>query len=399
MTWLNKLTMAKNGLIAISLLILIGGFGLPVAVQAEGGIAISGSFSQQNFQIPQGSSVSGPSIDVVVFNNSSDQIKVKMTSQTPVGVNIGLSQTEISMAPGSQQQVLVSVEVTKDASPGQYEISVSAESYKNGVSGIQLAGAARQSAKLTVIGESASVTVQAVSPEGKPLVANIRLNRIMAGQSHEVAYSNSGRLDATVAPGDFVSSCYIGGQAVAQQNFTVKANEKKQVMLSAATVYFEGFGIVPNTQRDSGKLASVHVVYTVRNLYQRVDKGEVILQVGLNGIPLEPLSLATLSPLDMGSVGLNYNYIPAGGWVDGSYDFKLKLNLDNKPYANSSVEHLTASGNAPVSVESNPMAKGGGSAQVTQGGMNLSIIGGITAAVVLGGVLIFLLRRKWGKRV
>ena len=399
MVWLSKVTKAMTKVIALSILSLIGGLLLPCAVQADGGIAISGSFSHQDFHVPQGSKVSGPSIDVVVFNNSSDEIKVKMTSQAPVGVSLSLSQIDLTMAPGSQKQVFVSVAVTKDASPGQYEISVSAESYKNGVSGIQLAGAARQTAKLTVTGESASVTVQAVSPEGSPLVATVRLNRVIAGQSHEVAFTDTGKLEATVAPGDFTSACYIGGREVAQGSFTVATNEKKQVTLSAATVYFEGFGIVPNTQKDTGKMASIHVVYTVRNLYQRVNKGEVILQVNHDGTSLEPLSLAALNPLEMGSVGLNYNYIPSSGWVDGTYDFKLQLNLDNKPYANSSTEHLTVSGSAPVSGDKSPKANGGALGGGTSGGMNLSVIGIICTAIVLVGVLIFLSRRKWGKRV
>ncbi len=153
--WFSWLTRAATRVVALSVLFLLGGLLLPPSVQADGGIAISGSFSQQDFQVPQGSSVSGPSIDVVVFNNSSESVNIKMTSQAPVGVNIGLSKTEMTISPGGQQQVLVSVEVTKDAAPGKYDISVSAESYKQGVSDIQLAGAARQTAKLTVVGESA----------------------------------------------------------------------------------------------------------------------------------------------------------------------------------------------------------------------------------------------------
>ena len=96
--------------------------------------------------------------------------------------------------------MLVGVEVTKDAAPGEYEVSVTAESYKECVSGIQLAGAAGQSAKLTVLGESALVTARAVSPEGQPVVATVRLYRVVARQSQEIAYSETGTLEAKVAP-------------------------------------------------------------------------------------------------------------------------------------------------------------------------------------------------------
>jgi type 1 fimbria pilin len=252
---------------------------VPVVVQAEGGIAISGSFYQQAFEIPQGSSISGPSIYVVVFNNGAAELKVRMTTQAPLGVNINLSPNGFTLPPGGQQQVLIGVEVTENASPGEYEISVTAESYKENVSGIQIAGAAGQNAKLTVLGESAMVTVQTESLDGQPIVSTVRLYRDVAEQRHEVAYSETGTLTAKVAPGSFIAVAYIGGEELDEKSFTVAANEQRTVILSGATVYFEGFGVVPNYYEDSGKLAFAQIVYTVRNLYKPVDKGEVILEV------------------------------------------------------------------------------------------------------------------------
>ncbi len=76
--------------------VLVAVFLNAAPVLADGGIAMSGSFYQEAFEIPQGSSISGPDIYVVVFNNSSDQLKVKMTSQTPPGVRLVLSQSEFT---------------------------------------------------------------------------------------------------------------------------------------------------------------------------------------------------------------------------------------------------------------------------------------------------------------
>jgi hypothetical protein len=345
-------------------------------VLADGGIAISGSFYQQVFEIPQGSSVSGPSIYVVVFNNGSEDLQVRMTSQAPPGVSAILSQSDFTLLPGGQQEVLVGVEVTQDAVPGEYDISVVAESSKEGITGIQLAGAAAQNARLKVLGESALVTVQSMSLDGQPVVAMVRLYRVVDGQNHEVAYSETGTLETKVAPGSFIAASYMGGEKLAEESFTVAANDKRTVALSGATVYFEGFGVVLNYQKESGKLAFVQLVYAVRNLYQRVDKGEVILEVSRDEAPLDELSLATLSPLEMGRVGLNYNYIPAGGWVDGSYSFKLQLKLNDKPYAASKVEQLK--------VDS------GGEG----GGMTPVVIGGIAAAVVVAAGVVWLFVRK-----
>jgi hypothetical protein len=308
---------------------------VPVPAQTQGGLALSGNFYRQEYEIPQGSSVSSPEIYVVVFNTGEADLGVKMTTQSPVGVRINLSQNDFTLPPGGQQMVLVGVEVTKDAAPGEYELTVTAESYKKGGTGIQISGAAGQSAKLTVLGESGSVKVQAVSPEGQPLVSTVRLYRVMASQNYEVAFSETGTLEAKVAPGSFIAATYIGGEKRAEESFSVAAGDNKTITLSAATIYFEGFGIVPNYQKESGKLAFAQIVYTVRNLYKQVTRAEVILEVSRDGAKLEEIQLATLSPLDIGRAGLNYNYMPSGGWTNGVYSFKLVLKLDGEPYATS----------------------------------------------------------------
>ena len=328
-------------------------------VQAEGGLAISGSFYRQDFEIPQGSSINSPDVYVVVFNNGETSLGVKMTVQTPLGVKINLSQSEFTLLPGKQQQVNIGVEVTADATPGGYELTVTAESSQKGVTGIQVSGAASQTAKLTVLGGSGTVKVQAVSPEGESLVASVRLYRVIAGQNTGIANSETGTLEAKVAPGNFIAQVYIGGEKQAEQSFTIAKDENKTITLSAATIYFEGFGIVPNHDKATGKLAFAQIVYTVKNLYQPVKQAEVILEVSRGGTKLEDVSLANLSPLEMGQAGLNYNYIPSAGWVSGAYSFKLRLQIDGKPYATSLEQKLNVSGSSTKGAGLNPLVIGG----------------------------------------
>ncbi len=323
-----------------------------IPLNAEGGIAMSGSFYQQAFSIPQGSSISGPDVYVVVFNNSGEQVKIRMTGQTPPGVRLVLSQSEFTLPASGQMRIQVGVEVSLEAVPGEYEIFVIAEPYKDNVSGIQLTGAASQKAALSIVGESGTVSVQATSPDGQPITAMLRLFRNVSGQNFEVSYSETGSLTSKLAPGSFTAISYIGGEKLAEEKFTLQANENKIIRLSGATVYFEGFGIVPNYQKQSGELSFVQMVYTVRNLYQRLEKGEVILEVSRDDNPLEDISLVILSPLEIGRAGLNYNYIPAGGWTPGKYGFKLHLKLDDKPYTSSQVEHfMVAAGGEPGGIK------------------------------------------------
>ncbi len=103
-----------------------------------------------------------------------------------------------------------------------------------------------------------------------------------------------------MAPGDFLALLYVGGEKRAEQAFSLAANEAIDVRLSAATVYFEGFGLVPAYDNKSGDIAFLKVVYTVRNLYRPVNRAEIVLSVTKDGVTLEELPLATIGPLDIG---------------------------------------------------------------------------------------------------
>jgi hypothetical protein len=366
----------RGWLVAI---VSLGSLASSVPVEAAGGIAMSGSFYQQSFEIPQGSSIGGPDIYVVIFNNSGSEIKVKMTSQAPPGVTIALSITDFTLPDASQMQVQVTVRVDTTAVPGSYDLGIVAEPYREASGGIQLLGAASQRASLAVLGESGMVSVQAMSPDGFPIVSTVRLYRVVAGQNHEVAYSDKGSLSIKVAPGTFVAISFLGGIQVAEEKFDIAAGETKNITLSGATVYFEGFDVVPNYQKGSGALAFLQVVYTVTNIYQRVDKGEVILKVSKDGAPPTETLLATLSPLETGRAGLNYNYLPSGSWAAGDYTFQLLLNIDGKAYTTSPVKNFTASG---------------GKSFVDAWLKNPYVIGAAVAVVLLAGAIFFFSRRR-----
>jgi len=397
-------------IVILSILLWLAGLFMPAAILAEGGLALSGSFHGQNFVIPQGASVSGPSINVVVFNNSSEAMKIRMLSQAPPGITISFSTQQFTIVTAGQQQVLIGVTVAPDVTPGVYDLSVTAQSFKEGGTGIQVAGAAGQTAKLTVTGDSAQVALRALSPDGQPVIASVRLYHVVNQQDTEVAFSETGTLQATVAPGDFKAASFIGGQQVAEQTFALAKGDIKTIDLKGATVYFASFGVLPAHAKDTGKLSFVQLVYTVKNIYKQVDKGDVILQVTFNGKPQAPLTLVTLSPLAVASSGLNYNYSPTDGWVNGSYDFQLQLNLDGKLYTSSTVEHFTLSdngapaGTSPAVSSSTSETQGpsktspaisSSSTTSNSNGISPYLFAGIIAAVVVVAViLIFWSRRK-----
>jgi len=347
--------------------------------QAEGGVALSGSFYAQTFELPQGSSLTAPDVYVVVFNNSDGDFGVRMTTQAPFGVKLILSEEDFLLKPGEHKRVEIGVEVSLDAAPGEHEVSVTAEPYQEGEGGIQIMGAAGQSARLVVVGESASATVQTVSPEGEPVPGVVRLFKILAGQRYEVAYSETGVVQVVIAPGSYVAAGYIAGEKLAEESFEVAANDQKMVSLILETVYFESFGLVPNYSRATDELVFAQVVYTVKNLYRPVKTAEIILHVSLNGISVDEVSLATLNPLEMGRVSLNYNYVSSEGWRSGTYSFKLELLLEGKSCATTLEERLSVAEESVATRSTEIVA------------INPALIGGVVATVVVMAAAVYAL--------
>ncbi|MBC8274402.1 MAG: hypothetical protein H8E40_05460 [Chloroflexi bacterium] len=344
-----------------------------------GGLAMSGSFYRQEFEIPQGTSLNTPDVYVVVFNNSDEEFNIRMTTETPTGVELLLSEKDFPLKAGEQKKVTIGVDVTEAAVPGEYTLKVTAEAYKEGA-GIQLLGAAGQTANLTVTGEVASVEVTTVTPGGGPIPALVKLYKQAGSQKFNVGHSETGSIKMKVAPGNYLAEAYVAGKKLADESFGIAADETKKITLEIKTVYFEGFGIVPNYNTETNELAFAEVVYTVNNLLEAFPEAKVVLKVTKGGAPLDETTLATLAPLEKGRVGLNYNYIPGGGWRKASYGFKLELHIGGEPYVTSKEEKLEL----------------GGGTTASAGGINWLLIGGIGGGVVILIliVIIFMMRRR-----
>jgi uncharacterized membrane-anchored protein YhcB (DUF1043 family) len=345
--------------------------------RAEGGIAMSGSFYNQLFQIPQGASASGPSIYVVVFNQSTEEFAVAMSTVAPPEVTIGLSRSSFVLQPGGQQQVQVSVMVSMDAVPGSYVdgLEVSAQATREDTGGIVILGAAAQRTTLEVTGESALVMVDTVSPSGQPVATVVRLFKIINGEPFEFAYNNIGHLEATVSPGSYVASAYNNGDKLAEEAFEVAADEVKQVVLTVNTIFFSLFDINPAYNNETGELGFVQISYTLKNVYQQMLTSTVRLVVTRNGEPIEEIDILNLSPLNLGDFGAPYNYSPADGWKNGTYGFSLRLYVNSQLYAGTQEQTLQV----------------GSDSALPWWILVLAALGG---GLIIGGIIMFLRRRK-----
>lgn len=335
---MSQIAIRRGLLSPLLLFLLLSLFLVPATAQAQAGIGMSGTFSQQTFEIPQGEQISSPGIYVVILNPQTETLDIQMSSEAPFGVEVLFSESKFFLSPGGEKKVYITVKVSQDAPPGEYQLTVTAEAFPIEEGAVRVGVASAQTARLMVTGESASISARAVSPDGDPIRAQIRLSKVIEGRLNELAVSDTGTVEAKVSPGRFTAVAFVGGAKLAEETVDIQAGESKQVSLVVRTVYFEFFGTEPNYEENSERLVFVRMAYTINNLYEALNNVEVFLQVKRDGQPLEEVNLISFGRLDTGRTGGQHRYVPDAGWKKGDYSFNLELHIQGKPYIDSAQE-------------------------------------------------------------
>ncbi|MFC2045270.1 hypothetical protein ACFLUH_01140 [Chloroflexota bacterium] len=358
-------------------------------VQAQG-VAISGNFGSQHFQLIPGQSLNTPDIYVVIFNNGEEDIIARLIPDTPIGVDLILATTELTLSPGENQQVQVGLDIGPQVPPGEYDLILTAEVYREG-EGIQLTGAAQLQAKLTVMAEAGEVAINTISPEGEDFIATIRLYKQVDGQNLSCGFSETGKLSTKLTPGDYLVEAAYEGVRVAEEYFSLATDEKKTITLIPQTVYIEGFAVVRNWQSDSGEFAFARVVYSINNTYQPLKEFKAILKIWMDGGELlDEIQLISLPTLDVGRTeGADFTYIPDEGWQDEVYRYKIELYSQGELFAESEEIEMSAA----------PADEQGYVSDNTSGNNSLSwpLIGGIIAGAGLIALAVNKARRRTAK--
>ena len=164
-----------------------------VPVQAGSNIAISGSFYRYHFKMLPGESLITPDVYIVVFNQDVEAIRVKLIPQIPPGVTIRLSQTEFEIPAKGEKRIEAGLIVDKQAVPGEYIISITADIQAAASEGIAIVGSAQQQAKLTILGEAGEVKITTLGLHDEVLPAEIRLYQKADGQLVPAGYSQTSR--------------------------------------------------------------------------------------------------------------------------------------------------------------------------------------------------------------
>jgi len=123
---------------------------LLVATPAAAGLGFTGNFYRYGFVLERGTTSEGIEAYVTIINTDAQPVNVKMKTETPPGVTITMPETDFALEPNVQKRLDVVVEVSPAAKLGEYTLTVSAESYREG-SGIMVAGGGMQQATLKIV--------------------------------------------------------------------------------------------------------------------------------------------------------------------------------------------------------------------------------------------------------
>jgi hypothetical protein len=331
------------------------------AALAQGGLGLSGNFYRQAFQLPPGGEISSPDIYVAVSNNGDESLTVQLVASSLPGVQVLPAAESLTLQAGEQRRVPVAVRVDAHALPGTYELTVKVEGQvQDGRGGIQVLGGMSQSATLIVVGDSAQLTVAAISPGGSQVPALIKLYRQDGAIGFEQSLSETGLLEIAVAPGTYRAVASLEGTPLAEETFAIQANEHKTISLAVNTVAIEAFALTPHYASEGGKLSLVQISGTVNNLLRSFANATLTLYVEHNGDALTEAEVASYTSLEKGGFGSSYNYLPSEGWAEGTYRFQLVLQAEGHVQAQSVVKELVVTRQAAGGVSNLLLLLGGG---------------------------------------
>jgi hypothetical protein len=148
---LNKFNKLTVTLALLSLVMGCLGSGAISNLVLSQGLGFTGNFYNQTFILSPGESSEGVDAYVVIVNTETSPMRVEITTSTPPGVTLDITEREFVLSPNSKKQLDIIVDVNLDAKPGDYFVEVSATAYNAGL-GIQVTGGGYQRANLQIKG-------------------------------------------------------------------------------------------------------------------------------------------------------------------------------------------------------------------------------------------------------
>lgn len=323
-------------ILVMTILLLVPEFGARTLAQG-GGIAVSGSFSGREFEVVQGGTeIGGTDLFLVVFNNSAERLDFTADFDGPPSVEVAFSESKFALDAGQQKRISLTLKALEGAVPGVYDLLATVTASRvTSSGGIGVGAAVAQRARVTVVGDSGFVEVRVSSLEGHVVVSHVRLIRAEAGRETEVAFSDTGTLEARVAPGSYIARADLAGANLAEESFDIAPDETKSLEFSVRTVSISEVNLTPRYRAGSTEMSLVTLAYHLNNLDQPLEDVQLVLNVRKDGADLEETPILSLDNLNVGSTTGSHNYIPSAGWSSGIYRLKVDLYIGGGLYTTS----------------------------------------------------------------
>jgi hypothetical protein len=322
----------KRGI--LSLLFLIGLMVTPLKLQANGGIAVSGTFASYHYKLLPGEVIETPDVYVLFFNNFAVDIEVQLItsitnldgSPTTVGdrVSFLLEETVVSIPANERIRIPIGMTVSEDAPAGEYRLGLAAEVIPDTIQGITVTGSAELRTRLTIFGEAGDLDLRSFDFFGEPLSAQLRLFRLDEGGTSPVRTVTNGVIIDRFVPGTYLVVGTFKEVEVLRETFTIVDREPTVLRLIAQTVFVESMSVTPLVSSTTGLLSRVRIDYTLRNIHTTVEDVRIFLQTTFEDEPLDLTQEAVIPFLPESVVNSSFNYLPTDGWQSGLYRFQIK---------------------------------------------------------------------------
>lgn len=293
---------------------------------ADGGVAITGSFSTYIYKIVQGETIDTPQVNAVFVNNSDKRITLNLSYKTPEGVTILLADTVISVDPHNSRNVPIVIKTDMNAVPGEYDITFSGELQTDAI----VNPLYTLTTQLTVFGEAADIDIDIVDVKGDPIKAVMNLYHIIDGSKSPLAFSTNGKLVERIVPGDYEIIAFWNDIQIASKQFSVVSEEKLKETIVAQTLQIYNYAVLPvYMQTNENEVVTVNIAFELNNIYQELENVRIVLGAYINDELLEEKTMYNISNLEIGRQDFSFHYTPAQGWNRSKYKFVIDVYSDD----------------------------------------------------------------------
>ena len=308
---------------------------IPLEVQSSSGIAVTGTFTDYQFKLLPGEVIETSEIYVIFFNHYDVDIEIELTTivnnfdgspSTMLDYVTFLLVDTIMMIPANDSiRVVVGVSISKEATPGNYLLGLSAHVIPNQNQGITVAGSAELQTTLSIIGEVGDLEFRTYDMFGEVLPVKLYLYRREGSSTMPVRTVDHGVIIDSFAPGDYFIVGIYKDYEVLRESFLLIDQHQTTLNIVAQTVFIENLIVTPLLSSNTELLSSVRINYTLLNIHEMAEDLHLILHTSFKDECIEFDEQALIPFLPENTFDGHFNYLPPEGWEIGTYMFHLEV--------------------------------------------------------------------------